>query len=183
MIQLGFPWYSYFWELLTATVQMTQHPKLQNFDLLGPKRGSQTKICQLIWNQGPKISIIPKFEGPTLKNKNFKILTFWGPGGQSGGSKPNFIKWYEIRTPKLVRYQILKDLHWKTKILKFWPFEAPGAGTGAPNQNFSTDIKSGPQNECHIKKVVRTFRGPGGPSRGPEPKFFNWYKIRAQKSI
>ena len=63
---------------------MNQHPKLQNFDLLGPKHGSQTKICQLIGNQGPKISMIPKFEGTTLKNKNFKILTFWGPGGQSG---------------------------------------------------------------------------------------------------
>ena len=56
MIQLGVLWYSYFGELWTATVQMTQHPKLQNVDFWcqnGPKRGPETKIWQLIWNQGP----------------------------------------------------------------------------------------------------------------------------------
>ena len=48
-------------------------------------------------------------------------------------------------------YQILKVLRSKTKILKFWPFGDSGGQTGAPNQNFSIDMKSGPQNKCHIK--------------------------------
>ena len=29
----------------------------------------------MICYQGPEINILCKFEGPTLKNKNFKILT------------------------------------------------------------------------------------------------------------
>ena len=154
MIQLGVLWYSYFGELWTATVQMTQHPKLQNVDFWrqnGPKRGPQTKIWQLIWNQGPKISMIPNFEGFTLNNKNFKKLTFRGSRGQSGGSKPNFFNWYEIRTPKWVLYQILKVLRSKTKISKFWPFGGSGGQTGAPNRNFSTDTKCRPQNLSNLK--------------------------------
>ena len=132
------------------TVQMTQH--LNFFTILtfwgqkGQTQGPQTKLCLQIWNQRPKISIIPNLEGPTLKNKNFKIFTFRGSGGPVGGPKYIFFNWYEIRAPKLVWYQFLKVLHRKTKILKFWPFGARGAKTGGPNQNFSTDMKSGLHN-------------------------------------
>ena len=38
---------------------MTQHPKFQNFD--------PNQIRE------PKLVVLPKFEGPTLKNKKFKI--------------------------------------------------------------------------------------------------------------
>ena len=181
MTQLGFLWYSFLGNLWTATVQMTQHTKLQNVDLSAPKRGPQIKIWQLIWNQGPKLSIIANFEGPTLNNKNLKISTFRRAEGQSGGLKTKIFNWYEIRTPKLV-YQILKDLHWK-KILKLWPFGGLGSQTGAPNQKFLIGIKSGPQNECHIKfwiegstfknKILKfwPFGGPGGLTGAPTQNF------------
>ena len=152
--------------------------------------GAQTKIFQLIWNQDPKISMISNFEGPTLKNKNFKILTFRGPGGPNGGPKSKFFNWYEIRTPKWVSYQILKVLRSKTKILKFWPFGGPGGQTGAPNQNFSTDMKSGPKNGCHIKfwrfydqkQKFQNFdlSGARGAKRGPRSKIFPNTKLRPQ---
>ena len=156
----------------------------------GPKRGPKTKIWQLIWNQGPKISMIPNFEGFTLNNKNFKKLTFRGSRGQSGGSKPNFFNWYEIRTPKWVLYQILKVLRSKTKISKFWPFGGLGAKAGAQNQFFSTDMKSGPQNEWHIKfwrfyNQTQKFQnfdlsGARGAKRGPRTKIFPNTKLRPQ---
>ena len=52
---------------------MTQH--LNFFTILtfwgqkGQTQGPQTKLCLQIWNQRPKISIIPNLEGPTLNTR------------------------------------------------------------------------------------------------------------------
>ena len=47
---------------------------------LGPrvqKWGPETRIFKLICNENPKINVFLEFEGPTLKIKNFKILTIF----------------------------------------------------------------------------------------------------------
>ena len=45
---------------------------------MGQKRGLQTKKFQQIWNKDPKIYVILKFEGPSLKNEKFQNFSrFW----------------------------------------------------------------------------------------------------------
>ena len=52
--------------------------------------GDPNQNFQLIWNQDTKIYEQPNFEGPTLKNKNSKILNFRGPGAGGGQTRaPN----------------------------------------------------------------------------------------------
>ena len=63
------------------------------FEFSGPrgqKRGPETKKSQLICHQDPKIYASPKFEGPTLKMKNFKILKIF----------ENFLKNFESLNQK-----------------------------------------------------------------------------------
>ena len=150
-----------------------------------------TNVCILLYYYYK----IPNFEGPTLKNKNYKIFTFWGPGGQSWGSKPTFFKWYEIRTLTWESYQILKVLRSKTKIFKFWLFGCPGRPSGGPEPKFFNWYEIRAQKwvsyqYCFEGSTIKNKNvkfwhsgGLGGPNGGPEPKFFNWYDIRAQKLV
>ena len=49
----------------------------------------QTKIFLHIWCWGPNINMLCKFEGPTMKIKNFKILTVLGAGPYMGPPNKN----------------------------------------------------------------------------------------------
>ena len=64
------------------------------------------------------MSVISNFEGSTLKNKNFKILTFRGPAGPNGGPKPKIFYLYKIRAQKSIQPKIFEVLDQKTKKLK-----------------------------------------------------------------
>ena len=54
------------------------------------KTGTQYANCTTHMKSGHQNQYAVNFESPTLKNKNFKILTFRGPGGQNGGPEPKF---------------------------------------------------------------------------------------------
>ena len=99
----------------------------------------------------PQNQCIEKFWWSSIKNKKFTILTFLGPRGPNGGPKPKCFRWYEIRAPKKVYSKIFKVLRWETNFFKFRPFRAPGGQIGAPNQNFSINMISGPQNQYTVK--------------------------------
>ena len=50
------------------------------FEFSGPRGqnwGPETRIFILICNKNPKINVFLKFEGPTSKIENFKILTIF----------------------------------------------------------------------------------------------------------
>ena len=93
----------------------------------------------------------PNFEGPCPKIKIFRIWTFWGPATQKGGPKtkifqqmcklgPNMYVLPNFGKPSLDNKEF--------KILTFWGL---GLKIRAPNQNFSTDMKSETQNLCNHK--------------------------------
>ena len=152
-MQLGVLWYSYFGELWTATVQMTQHPKLQNVDFWrqnGPKRGPQTKIWQLIWNQGPKISMIPNFEGFTLNNKNFKNWPFGGPGAKAGAQNQIFSTDMKLGPQNECYIKFWRFYDQKQKFQNFDLSGARGAKRG-PRSKIFPNTKLRPQNLSNLK--------------------------------
>ena len=106
-----------FWR---SYVEKTKISKFWTFGGPGADWGPQTKNFQLIWNQDPKMSVISNFEGSTFKNKNFRILTFRGPGGPNGGPKPKFFNLYKIRAQKSIQpkiFEVLAQITKKFKIL------------------------------------------------------------------
>ena len=76
------------------------------------------------------------FERSSLRNGDFKILTFRGPAGPNGAPKQKFFNWYDNRDPKATYWQNLKVL--ATIIKKFIILTIlgpPGKFLGALNQN------------------------------------------------
>ena len=49
------------------------------------------KIFLQIWCRGPKTNLLCNFERPTMKNKNFKILTVFEAGPYMGPPNKNII--------------------------------------------------------------------------------------------
>ena len=63
------------------------------------------------------IDIVWNFERSSLKNGDFKILTFRGPAGPNWAPKQKFFYWYDIRDPKATYWPNLEVLPIITKKL------------------------------------------------------------------
>ena len=65
-------------QILNDLAYMIKNSKFWPFGAWGLKTGPQTKILQLIWNQGPNIYTILSFEGPSLDNEKVQNFEHFG---------------------------------------------------------------------------------------------------------
>ena len=128
-----------FWQL------QYRWPNIQKFTILtfwghkGQTQGPHTKICLLIRNQGPKISIIPNFESSTLK-KNVKIFTFRGPGETNWGSQIFFFIFFQLIWNQGSTISMISNFEGptlKNKNFKILTFRGPGGQNRGPKPKFN----------------------------------------------
>ena len=82
----------------------------------------------------------PNFEGPSSKIKILRIWTFWGPADQNGGPKTKIFQQMCKLGPNIYVLPNFGRPSLDNKEFKILTFGAWGLKTGAPNQNFSTDM-------------------------------------------
>ena len=146
-----------------------------------PKRGSQTKIFFLIRYQGPKINILWKFEGPSLRNKNVKISTLRAPTPKRGPQTKMFFC-YDIRDPKSTTCVNLKFLAWIIKKLKILPvFESPSKFFVSQARTFKFKQDLDFRSLISYKKKIGL--GPPFGRGGPEVSKFWWVVKGLQKCL